>query len=307
MDQFISYAQNFEDVVLWRALKHVKAGFYVDCGAYSPTCHSVTRAFYERGWRGINIEPVPHLLHDFEQQRPDDINLNIAVSDHADRAMFYEILDTGLSTFSPETAQAHIEAGFIAHGIEVRTASLSEVLVEHAPEAIHFLKVDVEGAEKLVLRGLDLNSFRPWIIMVEAVRPQTQEPSHGDWESILLTQGYNFTHFDGLNRFYVAKEHPELCAALVLPPNIFDNFVQVEHLTALENVQQELALLKRSSSWRMTAPVRNAKLACQALRDGFPESVTAFFRRSAPAKRRPSGAFVFDLSNGPAKRIVRHS
>jgi FkbM family methyltransferase len=305
MGQFISFAQNYEDVVLWRALKHVKTGFYVDCGAYSPSCHSVTRAFYERGWHGINIEPVPHLLHDFEEQRPDDININVAVSDNSNGATFYEILDTGLSTFSAKTAQSHIEAGFVARSIDVRTASLSEILSQHAPEAIHFLKVDVEGAEKLVLRGLDLNSFRPWIIMVEAVRPQTQEPNHQEWEGILLSQGYDFSYFDGLNRFYVAQEHLELSAALALPPNIFDDFIQIEHLTALRNAQQELAMLKSSSSWRLTAPVRNAKLAYRSLQNGFPDNVTAFFRRTAPAKRRLSQAFVFGLSSGPGKRVVR--
>jgi FkbM family methyltransferase len=282
--QFTSFAQNYEDVILWRALKHIKKGFYVDCGAYSPSCHSVTRAFYERGWRGINIEPVPHLLHDFEDQRPDDINLNIAVSDHSNGATFYEILDTGLSTFSAESAQLHIEAGFVARSIDVRTASLSEILAQHPQEAIHFLKVDVEGAERLVLGGLDLKSFRPWIILVEAVRPQTQEPSHLEWEPILQSQGYNFAYFDGLNRFYVAQEHLELRAALALPPNIFDNFVQIEHLTELRKAQQELAMLKSSSSWRLTAPVRKTKLALQSLRDGFPDNVAALFRRTAPAK-----------------------
>ena len=30
---FISYAQNFEDVMLWRALKHISEGFYIDIGA----------------------------------------------------------------------------------------------------------------------------------------------------------------------------------------------------------------------------------------------------------------------------------
>src|SRR4051812_19442188 len=55
---FISYAQNYEDIMLFRALRHVADGFYVDVGANSPDEHSVTKAFYERGWRGINIEPV---------------------------------------------------------------------------------------------------------------------------------------------------------------------------------------------------------------------------------------------------------
>ena len=62
MSSFVSYAQNYEDLMLWRALRHVEQGFYVDCGAYDPEEHSVTKAFYERGWSGINIEPVPSLI-----------------------------------------------------------------------------------------------------------------------------------------------------------------------------------------------------------------------------------------------------
>jgi hypothetical protein len=30
---FISYAQNYEDVMLFRALKNINQGFYVDVGA----------------------------------------------------------------------------------------------------------------------------------------------------------------------------------------------------------------------------------------------------------------------------------
>ena len=55
---FISYAQNFEDVILWRAFKNLQNGFYVDVGANDPINDSVTQAFYEKGWRGINIEPI---------------------------------------------------------------------------------------------------------------------------------------------------------------------------------------------------------------------------------------------------------
>src|SRR5215470_12416094 len=56
---FISYAQNYEDVMLWRALKHIDQGFYIDVGANDPDIDSVTKAFYERGWRGINVERRP--------------------------------------------------------------------------------------------------------------------------------------------------------------------------------------------------------------------------------------------------------
>ena len=89
MSRFVTYAQNFEDVILWRALKHIDRGFYVDCGAYDPTRHSVTKAFYDRGWRGINIEPILSLLQEFVVQRPLDANLAIAISDGFDGAELY--------------------------------------------------------------------------------------------------------------------------------------------------------------------------------------------------------------------------
>ncbi len=55
----VSYAQNLEDVMLWRALQEVEGGFYLDVGAQDPVIDSVTRAFYDRGWCGVNLEPAP--------------------------------------------------------------------------------------------------------------------------------------------------------------------------------------------------------------------------------------------------------
>jgi FkbM family methyltransferase len=272
MSRFVSYAQNYEDVILWRALRHIENGFFVDCGAYDPICHSVTKAFYDRGWRGINIEPLPSLMQRFADQRPCDINLNIALSDKSDHATFYEIVDTGLSTFSEEIANRHIQAGFIAKSMKVQTASLSNVLEQFSRDTIHFLKIDVEGAEKLVLAGLDLQKFRPWVILVEATKPLSGEPNHQEWEPDLLLRGYDFVYFDGLNRFYVSHDHPELCPSLALPPNIFDNFVQAERL-------DELAALKNSMSWRLTAPLRESKRSLQALQNNLRSVGTGLARQ----------------------------
>ena len=57
-DTFISYAQNFEDVLLNRVFRDRLDGSYIDIGALHPTIDSVTKAFYDRGWSGINIEPI---------------------------------------------------------------------------------------------------------------------------------------------------------------------------------------------------------------------------------------------------------
>src|ERR1041384_3211716 len=70
----VSYAQNFEDVLLHRIFGNLARGFYVDIGASDPMIGSVTKIFYDRGWSGINIEPsstFPRLA----AARPRDVNL----------------------------------------------------------------------------------------------------------------------------------------------------------------------------------------------------------------------------------------
>jgi len=54
---FPSYAQYNEDIILLALLYDVEKGFYVDVGANYPVIDSVTKLFYQHGWRGINIEP----------------------------------------------------------------------------------------------------------------------------------------------------------------------------------------------------------------------------------------------------------
>jgi FkbM family methyltransferase len=222
---FISYAQNFEDVMLWRALKHIEKGFYVDVGAMDPIVDSVTQAFYERGWRGINIEPARLYYEKLCGSRPLDINLLSAVGDAEGTMKFYEVPETGLSTLDLDTAQTHHESGLTVIEKEVSVVTLNQILAEHVKAPIHFMKIDVEGAEKNVLQGLDLSRWRPWIMVMESTKPNSSEVNYDAWEDLILTAGYDMVYFDGLNRFYVAHEHSVLAEKFRLPPNFWDNFI----------------------------------------------------------------------------------
>src|ERR1700682_4874412 len=97
---FISHAQNYEDVILWRALHDVEQGFYVDVGAADPEEYSVTHAFYERGWSGINVEPLDEYFEKLVQARPNDKNLKVAVGREAGVRAFYTF-PSGWSTLNP--------------------------------------------------------------------------------------------------------------------------------------------------------------------------------------------------------------
>ncbi|AXS89722.1 TPA: FkbM family methyltransferase [Pseudomonas aeruginosa] len=216
---FVSYAQNLEDVRLWRALKLFPRGFYIDVGANHPRIDSVTLAFYERGWRGINIEPLPHLHRELERERPEDLNLNLAIGEREGRATLYEMAASGLSTLDPELARQRQAEGCTATPREVKVSTLDAICAAHVEGPIHFLKIDVEGLEGAVLRGLDLNRWRPWLILAET--PFDHDP---EWKAPLLAAGYRFVHFDGLNGYYLAEEQARLEGAFALPPNLLDDF-----------------------------------------------------------------------------------
>lgn len=220
---FLSYAQNFEDVMLWRALRHVSDGVYVDVGAQHPRIDSISRAFYERGWRGVHIEPVPAFAEMLRQDRPDETVLQVALGEHEGILALNVFADTGLSTAIPGYAERHqLERGYTTERIEVPMLTLKSALASLAGKQVHWLKIDVEGFEEQVLRGWDSVQLRPWILVVEATVPNSPETDHEKWDPLVTAAGYRFVYFDGLNRFYIANEHPELAPAFAVPPNIFD-------------------------------------------------------------------------------------
>jgi FkbM family methyltransferase len=220
---FVSYAQNFEDVMLWRALKHIEKGFYVDVGAHDPIIDSVSKAFYERGWRGIHIEPMPQYAELLRKDRPDETVLQIGLADSDGTLELNVIPDTGLSTFVDAYAHQHkVERGYEHQRIQVPVLTLKSALRSFVGKDVHWLKIDVEGFEEKVLRGWDSQTLRPWVIVVEATIPNSPETSYASWEPILTEANYQFVYFDGLNRFYIANEHADLAEAFSCPPNVFD-------------------------------------------------------------------------------------
>ncbi|MCQ4314774.1 FkbM family methyltransferase [Stutzerimonas zhaodongensis] len=245
---FISYAQNFEDVMLWRALKYVENGFYIDVGANDPSIDSVTKAFYERGWHGINIEPLPSHHADLLAERPRDINLQCAAGAFSGEIEIWDCDIRGWATASVNVAAQHIANGQTGIYHKVPVYRLSEICDLYVTGEIHFLKIDVEGFERSVIEGADFFRFRPWILVIEATLPNSIEEIHYEWEIDVLSADYLLAYADGLNRFYVANEHTELLSSLRYPPNVFDKFMRFEQLTSEIKAQQADADARQAES-----------------------------------------------------------
>jgi FkbM family methyltransferase len=234
----ISYAQNLEDVMLQRAFGGLRDGFYIDAGAGSPLEDSVTKHFYDLGWRGINIEPSETYFQELQRDRPRDTNLNVALGDEQETRTFFEATGSGLSTLDPELVENIGRLGFeITTRREIPVTTLRAVCEKHVDGPIDFLKVDVEGWESRVLAGGDWSRYRPRIVLVEAISPVDGRPTWELWERDLLPRGYLFCYFDGLNRFYVRKEDSRLAQAFETPPNVTDGFIAYGRLRAEEDLR----------------------------------------------------------------------
>ncbi len=224
----ISYSQRFEDLYLLRCLGERAHGFYIDIGAGHPVFDNVSFAFYLKGWRGIAVEPNPRLARLAQAIRPRDRNINALAGAEPGEATFYLVDDFhGLSTTSARNARAaQIQFGKSSQPMSRPVTTLRALCEAHAPAAIDFLKVDVEGAEPEVLAGGDWRRFRPKVVVVEALAPFTLEPAWDRYEPLLAKHGYGFAFFDSINRYYVAEEEAGVARALKDSPAAFDDAVQ---------------------------------------------------------------------------------
>jgi glycosyltransferase involved in cell wall biosynthesis len=210
---FISYAKNSEDVILNRSFKEIKNGFYVDIGPSDPVINSVTKSFYDSGWRGINADLPIDSVDLFSLHRARDVNL------------YRPALD------------GNVEATSLNNGILEYTQG----------NPIHFLKIHAHINETVVQQKFGLIQSQPWVILVEIKYP-IKRSIQSEVAMLLTNNGYEKVFFDGLNDYYVSQEHNQIKADLSFPYNIFDNFIYYrEHLKELayQDVLRDLAKLKQ--------------------------------------------------------------
>jgi FkbM family methyltransferase len=167
-----------------------------------------------KGWTGVNIEPIEKWYLQFLDKRPKDINLNIGVSNVEDTLEFYRIFsdvdkkEDTLSTFNKEILESSIKQGFTSYEtIKIPVTTLNKVLEKNNIQDIDFLKIDVEGTEREVLMGIDLKKYRPKVFVIEATEPNGPIPNDYLWKDLMVDNNYIFVLNDGLNHYYIAREH----------------------------------------------------------------------------------------------------
>ena len=193
-----SYSQDGEDMILKALFEQRKGykGFFVDVGAHHPVRFSNTKYFYNKGWKGINIEPTPDAIKAFKLFRKRDINLNIGVGPQKGKLTFHCFNEPALNSFSKEVSERvdrESEKYKIIKRLDIDVLPLSEVFDKYLPKGqqIDFISIDVEGLDYQVLLSNDWNKYQPEVILVEE-NVDVDEIGKSPIYQFLKEKGYKF-------------------------------------------------------------------------------------------------------------------
>jgi FkbM family methyltransferase len=193
----LSFSQEGEDLILFRLLGDISKGFYVDIGAHHPLRFSNTYKFYKLGWHGINIDALPGSMEDFKERRPNDINLEMAISNNSEeKCKYYMFNEPALNTLDEYHALSIIKNNldaYILKTIQVPIFKLSDILNTHLPKGqkIDFMNIDVEGSDLNVIESNDWDEFRPTFLVVESLSTKFEDALNSEISIKLKTYGYS--------------------------------------------------------------------------------------------------------------------
>ncbi|SRR5258706_2298030 len=203
-----SFSQKGEDLVIERIVGSKKRGFYIDVGANNPNIFNNTKRFYDKGWSGVNIEPNPVLIKEFQQKRVRDINLNIGIRKNPGTARFYEFEADGLSTFSKEEKDNYLKLGYkLKQQLNVEVQSLKSIIGVYGKSKIDFISIDTEGLDYEVLESNNWKKFRPTLVCIETGEFSSIIKGKSSNKKYLIDKfmgknGYGQVFTNGLNSLY---------------------------------------------------------------------------------------------------------
>ena len=203
LSNFECHSQTFEDFILYYLFYDIQKGFYIDVGANDPVKYSTTKFFYDKGWNGINIEPLPNKYNLLKLYRKRDINIQIGISNkEGNMALRIDGYNGCQSSLFYDKNLTNLKI------ININITTMNNIYKKFVPigKTIQFLKIDVEGAEKNVLLGIDFTKYRPRVLCIESqINKNSNTPAYKEWEEILIKNDYEFAYEYFVNRFYYDK------------------------------------------------------------------------------------------------------
>jgi len=191
----LTFSQFGEDQMVWERFQNKRNGFYVDVGCHHPFRYSNTALLSNfLDWRGINIDPDARAIAQFQEHRPNDINLLCAVDREAGETEMFFFEDGAINSLDPDMAAAQTKQYGTPRRERVPVLRLRDVLDLHLPKdvQIDYMNIDCEARDHAVLESNDWEKYRPRLLSVEVHGFDPGHPGGNPTFQFLEAQGYIF-------------------------------------------------------------------------------------------------------------------
>ncbi len=185
-------------------------GTSLEAGAFDGQYENNTKFFEENyNWKTINIEPLPHIFRQLKINRPDSINLNIALSDsNAEKEItVYDIPKYGINNTNASInhTDKHEKLLQKMSGDKKKTFSIicktyTELIKELEVDHLDLFVLDVEGHEPEVIDGMANCEVLPDVFVIEHGH---REPQFFVEKLKILKAKYKLDFTSHVNSFFV--------------------------------------------------------------------------------------------------------
>ena len=195
MKKIETYSQFGEDRIIFDFFQRKMDGYFVEIGAHHPYALSQTWLLEKSGWRGILIEPIPHLAKELREKRKNSKVFECGVSSP-------DKTGTGFVVMKEPLAESEVvfDKPSTRDFRTIRIRSLNDIFQEEECSGIDFLSIDVEGMEIPALGGMDFSLYRPKLILIE------DHCNNLIKHNFLKSKGYKIVNRCGCNNWYIPKE-----------------------------------------------------------------------------------------------------
>ena len=213
----LSFSQFGEDVILKSIIDDyfpdylyddTTTGYFVDLGAFHPVTYSNTFSLYILGWRGLNVDASQQSINQFNRHRPGDRNVCVGVSERAETKTFTYFKTMGArNTFESELVEQHVQRGIeVSRTEELKCLHVNELLDKYLKPnvSIQYLSIDLEGFDERVVKALDWQKYKPWIVSVEVHAETLTDALESPIAQHLMASGYKCISKCHLTLFFVA-------------------------------------------------------------------------------------------------------
>lgn len=207
-----SYSQSGEDLLIVFVLDLIhgkRPKTYLDIGANHPFYLSNSALLYNKGGKGVLVEPDPYYANLLRRKRPRDKVLQLGVHFSGEEKADFFVMDSPtLNTFSHHEMERYVSMGHsLTNTLSVELKNINVILDNAGP--VDFMNLDIEGLDQTILEMIDWQKYRPTCICVETITYETQdEPTKNHAINELMNDnGYILYADTFINSIFIDSKH----------------------------------------------------------------------------------------------------